>query len=37
MWWWMRCAYPPYGWSRVKVAIPDIFEMLKAVVEADNR
>ncbi len=29
---------PPIpNWSRVKAAIPDIFEMLKAAVEADNR
>lgn len=29
---------PPIpNWSRVKAAIPDIFEMLKTAVEADNR
>lgn len=29
---------PPIpNWNRVKAAIPDIFEMLKAAVEADNR
>lgn len=29
---------PPIpNWSRVKAAIPDIFEMLKVAVEADNR